>query len=115
MADPNPLRALRCRLLPVTLSEWKDWVSRSVAEGAVNTMTSEDKINSLVGQAIEKAEPLVDQVIEKAESLVEKAEVKADSLVEKVKEKAEPVVAKARDKAGPLLSKADGNSDTSSA
>src|SRR6478752_10127752 len=78
---------------------------RLVAEGAVNTMTSEDKINSLVSQAIEKAEPLVDQAIEKAESLVEKADVKADSL-EKVKEKAEPVLAKARDKAEPLLTKA---------
>ncbi|MBV9729245.1 MAG: YtxH domain-containing protein [Pseudonocardiales bacterium] len=61
-----------------------------------NTMTPKDKINGMVSQDNERAEPL----LEKAESLVDKAKEKAESLLEKIEEKAESLLEKARDSSG---------------
>jgi vacuolar-type H+-ATPase subunit E/Vma4 len=61
-------------------------VSPIGTEGVANTMTQKDKINDLVSQTLEKAEPLVDKALEKAESLVEKTEEKAEPLLEKVRD-----------------------------
>ena len=82
------------------LFECSELVSRSAAKGAINVMTSADKMDEIKGkvdQVLEEAGPLVDKVLEKAESLAEGANEKAELIVEKVKDKAEPLKEKARD------------------
>lgn len=83
----------------------RDWVSSIDSEGSNNSMTSADKIKSLVDETIDKAEPLVDKILEKAESLTQEANDRADLLVEKVKEKAEPLLEKVKAKTEPLFEK----------